>query len=71
MQQRLYGRSNLGSGFRRMGERPEQVIAVNVLDRHFEAAKPNQKWVADFTDILIAEGWVYVSTVINVFYVGL
>ena len=31
------------------GMRPEHCIAPNVLDRQFEAAGPNQKWVADFT----------------------
>ncbi|MBB3166359.1 transposase InsO family protein [Rhizobium laguerreae] len=29
------------------GERP--VIMPNVLDRQFAVARPNQKWVADFT----------------------
>ena len=29
------------------GERP--VIADNILDRDFQADRPNQKWLADFT----------------------
>ena len=33
------------------GERSEHAIAPNVLDRHFTAEAPNQKWVADFTYI--------------------
>jgi putative transposase len=32
-----------------LGERPATAIAVNVLDRSFEAAAPNRKWIADFT----------------------
>ena len=32
-----------------LGERSEHAIAPNVLDRHFTAEAPNQKWVADFT----------------------
>ena len=34
------------------------VIAENVLDRQFSAKAPNQKWVADFTCIWTAEGWL-------------
>ena len=43
------------------------VIAENVLDRQFSAEAPNQKWVADFTYIWTAEGWLYVSAVIDLF----
>ena len=43
------------------------VIAGNVLDRQFTAARPNQKWVADFTYIWTAEGWLYVAAVIDLF----
>lgn len=47
------------------GER--SVIAGNVLDRQFTADRPNQKWVADFTYIWTAEGWLYVAAVIDLF----
>ncbi len=43
------------------------VIAPNVLDRHFEAGAPNQKWVADFTYIWTSEGWLYVAVVLDLF----
>lgn len=43
------------------------VIAANVLEREFEASGPNQKWVADFTYIWTAEGWLYVAAVIDLF----
>ena len=43
------------------------VIVENVLDRQFSAEAPNQKWVADFTYILTAEGWLYVAAVIDLF----
>lgn len=49
------------------GERPTGAIAPNVLDRQFEAPAPNQKWVADFTYIWTAEGWLYVAAVIDLF----
>jgi putative transposase len=43
------------------------VIAANVLDRQFVAEAPNQKWVADFTYIWTAEGWLYLAAVIDLF----
>jgi putative transposase len=42
-------------------------IAGNLLDRQFQAASPNQKWVADFTYIWTAEGWLYVAVVLDLF----
>jgi putative transposase len=47
------------------GERSS--IADNVLDRQFKADAPNQKWVADFTYIWTAEGWLYVAVVLDLF----
>lgn len=47
------------------GER--SIIAGNVLDRQFSADAPNQKWVADFTYIWTAEGWLYAAAVIDLF----
>jgi len=47
------------------GER--SAIAANVLDRQFQADAPNQKWVADFTYIWTAEGWLYVAVVLDLF----
>jgi putative transposase len=43
------------------------VIADNLLDRQFTAEAPNQKWIADFTYIWTAEGWLYVAVVIDLF----
>jgi putative transposase len=39
---------------------------LNILDRQFVAERPNQKWIADFTYIRTAEGWLYVSAVIEI-----
>ena len=50
-----------------VGERRLSAIAPNVLDRQFHAAAPNTKWIADFTYIWTAEGWLYVSAVIDLF----
>lgn len=43
------------------------AIADNVLDRQFQAEAPNQKWVADFTYIWTAEGWLYVAAVLDLY----
>jgi putative transposase len=47
------------------GERA--AASPNLLDRAFEAPAPNQKWIADFTCIWTAEGWLYVAAVIDLF----
>jgi putative transposase len=49
------------------GERMVSAIAPNVLDRQFHAPVPNRKWIADFTYIWTAEGWLYVAAVIDLF----
>jgi len=38
-----------------------------VLDRAFKAPAPNRKWIADFTYIWTAEGWLYVAAVLDLF----
>jgi len=43
------------------------VIAPNVLERDFMADRPNRKWVADFTCIWTAEGWLYLAVVLDLF----
>ncbi len=50
-----------------LGERQTAALAANVLGRSFEAAAPNRKWIADFTYIWTAEGWLYVAAVIDLF----
>jgi len=49
------------------GERPDAAVAANVLDRAFKAPAPNRKWIADFTYIWTAEGWLYVAAVLDLF----
>jgi transposase InsO family protein len=41
-----------------------------VLDRTFEAPAPNRKWIADFTYVWTAEGWLYVAAVVDLFSRG-
>jgi len=49
------------------GERLAAAVAPNLLDRQFAAERPNQKWIADFTYVWTAEGWLYVAAVIDLF----
>jgi putative transposase len=49
------------------GDRLGSAIAQNVLDRQFAASGPNQKWVADFTYLWTAEGWLYVAVVLDLY----
>jgi len=49
------------------GLRETHAIAPNILDRQFHATHPNRKWIADFTYVWTAEGWLYVAAVIDLF----
>ncbi len=48
-------------------ETPLTTLAPNMLDRKFHAERPNQPWIADFTYVWTAEGWLYVAAVIDLF----
>ena len=50
-----------------LGERQATAVAANILDRTFAAPAPNRKWIADFTYIWTAEGWLYVAAVLDLF----
>lgn len=40
-------------------------VAENILNREFDAQRPNEKWVADITYIPTYEGWSYLATVMD------
>ena len=42
-------------------------MAPDRVQRRFEAAKPNQVWVADITYVPTQEGFLYLATVLDVF----
>jgi transposase InsO family protein len=43
-------------------------VAPNLLDRRFEAAEPNRRWVVDTTELLIGEtGKLYLAAVLDLF----
>ena len=50
-----------------ISDRQLKAVPANLLDRQFEAERPNQKWIADFTYIWTTEGWLYVAAVIDLF----
>lgn len=42
-------------------------VAENLLERDFEAAAPNQVWLADITYVRTREGWLYLAAVLDVY----
>ncbi len=40
-------------------------VAKNLLNKEFTAEKPGQKWVSDITYIPTEEGWLYLTTVLD------
>ena len=46
----------------------DQPVAANLLDRRFEADAPNQRWVGDTTEFLIAaSGKLYLAVILDLF----
>lgn len=46
---------------------PGARTALNLLNREFSAALPNQKWVSDITYIDTAEGWLFLSAILDLY----
>jgi len=42
-------------------------IAPNLLQRDFQAAAPNEKWLADITFIPTGGGWLYLAAILDLF----
>lgn len=46
---------------------PAASCPLDRVNRQFQAARPNQLWVSDFTYVSTWQGWLYVAFVIDVF----
>ena len=42
-------------------------MAANILNRQFEVIAPNLVWVSDITYVWTAQGWLYLTTVMDLF----
>jgi Integrase core domain/Transposase len=69
MARRVFSREFKVEAVRLVRERGASVAqASRELDvRQNVLCKPNRKWIADFTYVWTAEGWLYVAAVINLF----
>jgi putative transposase len=45
----------------------DQPVAANILDRRFEAEKPNQRWVGDVTELLAGSGKLYLAVILDLY----
>jgi putative transposase len=43
----------------------QHAVAPNLLNRDFQAERPNEKWGSDITYIPTAEGWLYLAAVMD------
>lgn len=42
-------------------------VAENILNREFTATRPAEKWVSDLTYVYTKEGWLYLTTIIDLY----
>ena len=61
----LRGLAALPRRARTTDSRHDYPIAPNRLARNFNAARPNQIWLADLTYIPTAEGWLYLAAILD------
>jgi putative transposase len=45
----------------------DQPVAANLLDRNFEADRPNQKWVGDTTELVTENGKLFLAVILDLF----
>jgi putative transposase len=46
---------------------PSHAAAPNVLDRNFEASRPDERWVTDITYLWTQQGWCYLAVILDLF----
>jgi transposase InsO family protein len=45
----------------------DQPVAANILDRNFDPVKPNECWAGDVTELLVGNGKLYFSAVLDLY----
>jgi putative transposase len=45
----------------------DMPVAKNLLDRMFDAEKPDTRWTADITYIWTSQGWLYLAVILDLF----
>jgi len=45
----------------------EMPVATNLLDRTFDAEKPDTRWTADITYVWTRQGWLYLAVILDLF----
>ena len=45
----------------------DQPVAANILDRKFEAERPNQRWVGDTTELVTDNGKLFLAVILDLF----
>ena len=53
--------------FRKPKATPEALKAENVLDRDFQASRPDERWVTDTTYIWTNDGWCFLAVILDLF----
>ena len=61
-------RARNGKGFRyRPRTESRTNVSDNLLNRQFDVAEPDQKWVSDITYIKVGRQWLYLAAVVDLF----
>jgi len=63
----MFARSRRGHRPATTQRDPQHQPAPNLLNQDFGSPAPDRKWVADFTYIDTAEGWLYLASVLDLF----
>jgi len=56
-----------GKPYKKASEMKTHHLYSNILNRDFTAKEPNRKWVTDISYIPTQQGWVYLSTIKDLF----